>query len=56
MAVVFLSAWLYELQDTPGAAELRQALFDMANSQNMNERNLLQGKMMQFISGWNSSH
>jgi len=28
----------------------------MANSQNMNERNLLQGKMMQFIASWNKSH
>ncbi len=56
MAVVFFSAWLYELKHTLGATELRQALFNMANSQNENERNLLQGKMMQFISNWNSSH
>ena len=56
MAVVVLCTWLYQFKDTPGSTELRTALFDMANSQNMQERNLLQGKMMQFIANWNSSH
>lgn len=54
MAVVFLCAWLYQLRDVPRCTELRAALFDMANSQDRNERNLLQGKMMQFINAWNS--
>ncbi|HUB13290.1 MAG TPA: hypothetical protein VMB34_15180 [Acetobacteraceae bacterium] len=56
MAVIILCTWLYQLKDTPGATELRTALFDMANSQNMQERNLMQGKMMQFISNWNQGH
>lgn len=56
MAVIVLCAWLYQFKGTPGCTELREALFNMANSQNMNERNLLQGKMMQFINSWNSSH
>lgn len=56
LAVVVLCTWLYEFRDQPGCNELREALFNMANSRNMNERNLLQGKMMQFISGWNRDH
>jgi len=56
MAVVVLCTWLYEFRNTPGCTQLREALFRMANSQNMNERNLLQGKMMQFIASWNKSH
>jgi hypothetical protein len=56
MAVVVLCTWLYQFKDTAGATELREALFNMANSQNMSERNLMQGKMMQFITSWNSSH
>ena len=56
MAVVILCTWLYQFKDIPGATDLRTALFDMANSQNMNERNLLQGKMMQFINKWNANH
>ncbi len=56
MAVVVLCTWLYQYKDTPGCTELRKALFKMANSQDQNERNLLQGKMMQFINGWNGTH
>ncbi len=56
LAVVVLCAWLHEFQDQPGCTELKNALFNMANSQNMSERNLMQGKMMQFISNWNNSH
>jgi hypothetical protein len=56
LAVVILCTWLYEFRNTPGCTDLRNALFQMANSQNMTERNLLQGKMMQFISNWNKTH
>lgn len=56
MAVIVLSAWLYEYKDVPGCTAFRQELFQMANSQNMSERNLMQGKMMQFITRWNSTH
>jgi hypothetical protein len=56
MALVVLSAWLHELRDTPLCGELRDEFFRMANSQNTNERNLLQGKMMQFITSWNTRH
>jgi hypothetical protein len=56
MAVVVLSAWLYDYRAVPGCTELRQALFQMANSQNQSERNLMQGKMMQFINTWNRTH
>lgn len=56
MAVVVLCAWLHEFRDLPRCAELKNALFVMANSQSMTERNLLQGKMMQFINQWNRSH
>lgn len=53
LAVVVLCTWLHEFKDTPGCTQLKDELFKMANSQNTNERNLLQGKMMQFISNWN---
>jgi hypothetical protein len=53
VAVVVLCTWLYEFRATPGCLQLKDELFKMANSQNMNDRNLLQGKMMQFISNWN---
>ncbi len=56
LAVVVLCTWLHEFKNVPGCTQLKDALFKMANSQNMNERNLLQGKMMQFISEWNKSH
>jgi hypothetical protein len=56
LAVVVLCTWLHEFKDQAGCTELKDALFKMANSQNMNERNLLQGKMMQFISSWNATH
>lgn len=56
LAVVVLCTWLFEFRDQPGCLPLKNALFQMANSQNMNDRNLLQGKMMQFISKWNSTH
>ena len=55
LAVVVLCTWLHEFKNVPGCTELKNALFKMANSQNMNERNLLQGKMMQFIPRWNKS-
>ena len=54
LAVIILCAWLYEIEGSSSKAkDLRKALFTMANSQNTNERNLLQGKMMQFIADWN---
>lgn len=56
MALVVLCTWLYKLRDTPLCLELKDAFFEMANSQNTNERNLLQGKMMQFITRWNQQH
>ena len=56
LAVVILCTWLHELKDTPGCTQLKSDLFNRANSQNMNERNLLQGKMMQFIASWNKQH
>lgn len=56
LAVVVLCTWLYRLKATPGCTELREALFEMANSQTQSERNLMQGKMMQFIANWNKNH
>jgi hypothetical protein len=53
LAVVVLCSWLYRLNT---GRELINQLLAMANSQDMNERNLLQGKMMQFISNWNKTH
>lgn len=55
LAVIVLCSWLYRLKTSEGTGLIRE-LLAMANSQDMNERNLLQGKMMQFITNWNKKH